>query len=77
MHVLESCLSMNVSNINLTDFRARIQFDNKKQSGLPQKNICTCQRTYIKAKHILAIPLFFSAVLSKIIKIKNSVKLPS
>lgn len=60
-----------VNNIN---FGARVKFDNKGKT-LTNKGshpaLCT------RAKYVFIIPAFFSAILTKIIKVKKSIKLPS
>ena len=61
-------------------FGARIQFDNKMtntKKTLPQKTRQACRGVYIAARRVFIIPVFFSAILSKIIKVRKSIKIPS
>ena len=76
---------MNVYSMNNISFSAKIQFDNNtaKASFNPQpKSLLkqagkTCFVGYQVAKNIITSRISISAILSKIIKVKNSIKLPS
>ena len=70
---------MNIHGITNTNFGAKIQFENRtaENTPLPKYAGQICRKTCINAKRIIMIPLFFSAVLSKIIKVRKSIKLPS
>ena len=76
---------MNVYSMNNISFSAKIQFDNNtaKASFNPQpKSLLkqagkTCFVGYQITKNIITSRISISAILSKIIKVKNSIKLPS
>ena len=71
---------MNVCSVNKTSFEARIQFDNKvanTKRNLPQKTRQTCCGIYVVAKRVFVIPMFFPTILSRIIKVRRSIKVPS
>ena len=71
---------MNMCSVNTINFGARVQFDNNRpetKMTLPQKTRKACGRACVKAKHVFIIPVFFSAILSRIIKVKKSIRLPS
>ncbi len=71
---------MNICSVNNLNFGARVQFDNQitnTKQTLPQKTRKICNRAYIGTRRIFIIPVFFSAILSKIIKVRKSIILPS
>ncbi len=71
---------MNVCSVNKMSFEARIQFDNKvanTKRNLPQKTRQTCREIYGIARRVFIIPMFFHTILSKIIKVRRSIKVPS
>ena len=71
---------MNTCSVNNMSFGARIQFDNKMtntKKTLPQKTRQALSGVYVNARRIFIVPVFFSAILSKIIKVRKSIKIPS
>ncbi len=71
---------MNICSINTINFGAKIQFDNnipERKQSLPQKGRTFCRKTYTAARRIFIVPIFFSAILSKVTKVRKSIKLPS
>lgn len=70
---------MNITCVNSVNFGAKIQFENSFTTKNTLKGFSTQipQKICTKAKRIFIIPIFFSAILSRIIKVKKSIKLPS
>lgn len=71
---------MIICNVNTLNFGAKIQFDNgytEKKQTFAQRSKIFCRRTHNAARRTFIVPMFFSSILSKIIKVRKSIKLPS
>ncbi len=74
---------MNICSVNPNSFKAKIQFENKqpKPVRLLKKSQDFCLNSEVKAAAWLKKSLFvltcFSAIITKLIKVRQSIKLPS